>query len=206
MPAAAARRTCAPAVTFGRSQVSSPVLAAAQPHGTTASPPLASAPRPGRHPGSWRALAGRAWGAHETSALSLVLTNAQITPRAAFMRCPGGALPTARYSPWARSSAQPAAARGRCANHGTLPPSASEPTEGRATSEARPPRSRGSKGVLPGKGGSSPSSSILLTVTSTFRKTGRGRGPKPLGSLFLNSPELGGSSREMFAQTPLKSV
>lgn len=61
----------------------------------------------------WRALARWARGAHRDSVPSLVLANAQITPRAAFMLGRDGALPTARYSPPAPSPAHPAAARGR---------------------------------------------------------------------------------------------
>lgn len=139
VPAAAARRTCAPGVTFGRSQVSSPVLAATQPHGTAAPRPLASAPRPRRHPPERRgrrALARRARGAHRDSVPSLVLANAQITPRAAFMLARDGALPTTRYSAPAPSREHPAAARGRCVNPYTLPQSASEPTKGGATTKA----------------------------------------------------------------------
>lgn len=54
VPAAAEQRTCAPGVTFGRLQVSSPVLAAAQPHGTAASQPLAPLPGPADTPGAAR--------------------------------------------------------------------------------------------------------------------------------------------------------
>ncbi|MEJ1276661.1 hypothetical protein NN561_007570 [Cricetulus griseus] len=80
---------------------------------------LRSPPRPA--PLKLSALAGWARGAHGTSAPSLVLTNAQITPRASFMRCPGGALPTARYSSLGTAQRATSGRQGRCANHRTLP-------------------------------------------------------------------------------------
>lgn len=120
------------------------------------SPPLpAPADTPERR--GWRALASWARGAHRDSVPSLVLANAQITPRAAFMLGLDGALPTARYSPPAPSPAHPAAARGRCVNHYTLPSLLQSPPRA-----ARPPKpdrwAQEDEVSLRDKDGSSPSS------------------------------------------------
>lgn len=105
----------------------------------------------------WHALARWARRAHRDSSPSLVLANAQITPRAAFMLSQDGALPTARYSPPAPSRAHPAAARGRCVYHYTLPSRLQSPPR-----VARPPKpdrwARGDEVPLRNKDGSSPSS------------------------------------------------
>lgn len=82
-------------------------------------------------------------GSDGTSAPSQVLANAQITPRAAFMRCPGGALPTARYSSLGTEQRATSCRQGALSRSPHSPLCAAKPTEGGATSEVRPPRARG---------------------------------------------------------------